>query len=64
MRIINLFNKYFLILVLVQGFFLIFIDNKKLKKANMGNTARKAKRIGVISVVLSIILYIASIYSM
>lgn len=46
MRIVNLFGRYFLILVVIQGLVLSLIDSKSLRKAGMPKAARKAKIIG------------------
>jgi len=63
MRILGLFSKYFLMLMVIQGFVLIFIDSKSFKKACMQKTANKAKIIGTGSILISFVLYLLGIYS-
>ncbi|BDR65890.1 hypothetical protein K144316041_01190 [Clostridium tetani] len=57
MDIIRLFNIYFLILSLIQGFLLLVIDYNSFKKRGMLKTSRRCKRIGIIMMILSIVLY-------
>ncbi|AVP55572.1 hypothetical protein K144313037_01170 [Clostridium tetani] len=57
MDIIRLFNIYFLILSLIQGFLLLVIDYNSFKKRGMLKTSRRCKRIGIIMILLSIVLY-------
>lgn len=63
MNLIHLFDKYFLILMVVQGVFLIFIDPKKFKRDKLEKTALKSKVIGIVFIVFSMTMYILSIYS-
>ncbi|HBC95185.1 MAG TPA: hypothetical protein DC034_00125 [Clostridium sp.] len=63
MNIIHLFNKYFFILMIIQGFFLVFIDPKEFKRKNLKKTALKSKIIGILFFILSTLLYAFSIYS-
>ncbi|KAA8675920.1 CLC_0170 family protein [Clostridium sp. MT-14] len=63
MDIIHLFNKYFFILMIIQGFFLTFIDPKNFKKDNLKKTVLKSKIIGIFFFIFSILLYALSIYS-
>ncbi|WP_282804400.1 CLC_0170 family protein [Clostridium tetani] len=57
MDIIRLFNIYFLILSLIQGFLLLVIDYNSFKRRGMLKTSRRCKRIGIIMMLLSIVLY-------
>lgn len=63
MRILGLFSKYFLALMLIQGFVLAFIDSKSFKRACMKRTANKAKIMGLGSIIISIILYLFAMYA-
>lgn len=63
MRIVHLFDKYFFMLMVIEGIFLTLIDSKKFKRNRLIKTALKSKIIGVILIVLSVILYAFSIYS-
>ncbi|RXM77828.1 hypothetical protein DP144_04375 [Clostridium tetani] len=57
MDIIRVFNIYFVVLSLIQGFLLLAIDYNSFKKKGMIKTSKRCKRIGVIMMVLSIALY-------
>lgn len=62
MRILGLISKYFLILMIIEGFVVGFVDSKRLKKANMKRAADKSKAIGVAAIIVSIILYLLKVY--
>jgi nitrate/nitrite transporter NarK len=57
MLIIGLFTKYFLILMLVQGLIVGFIDAATFKRNNMKHTAKMARVIGIGSIVLGLGLF-------
>ncbi|WP_349305989.1 CLC_0170 family protein [Clostridium swellfunianum] len=57
MLIIGLFTKYFLILMVVQGIIVGFIDVSYFKKSNMGDTAKKARILGIGSIILGVGLF-------
>ena len=57
MIIVGLFTKYFLILMVVQGIIVGLIDTSAFKRNNMKNTSRKARVLGIGSIVLGIGLY-------
>lgn len=57
MQIIGLFSKYFLILMIVQGLVVGFIDASYFKRSKMMGTARKARILGIGSIVLGLILF-------
>ncbi len=63
MKIIGLFNKYFVILMVIQGLVLIFVDSKSFNKANMRDIGAKAKFIGIGSIIISISLYFISTFT-
>ncbi|WP_190285296.1 CLC_0170 family protein [Clostridium sp. JN-1] len=58
MRILGLFDKYFLILMLIQGSVLSSIDYAKFKKLNKNKLAMKSRLIGIVVILISIILYL------
>ncbi|MCY6485592.1 hypothetical protein OW763_14755 [Clostridium aestuarii] len=58
MRIIDLFGRYFLMLLLIQGIILGFYDSVNFKKANMPTMAKKSKIIGRGMVIIGIVLFI------
>ena len=62
MRILRLISKYFVILMVIQGFVLVFIDSRGFKRANMKRAANNAKVIGGVSIITSIVLYVLAIY--
>jgi hypothetical protein len=57
MIILGLFTKYFLILMVVQGIIVGFIDAAGFKRDGMKNTGKKARILGIGSIVLGIGLY-------
>lgn len=57
MRLIKVFDKYFLILMTIQGFITIFIDSRKFNTFSMKDAARKAKKIGLSCIIISAALY-------
>ncbi|PRR70801.1 CLC_0170 family protein [Clostridium thermopalmarium] len=62
MRIINLFGKYFLALLVIQGTVLSLIDSKDLKRSGMVEASRKAKAIGNAVIILGVILFALSLF--
>jgi hypothetical protein len=63
MLIIGLFSKYFLILMVVQGLVVGFIDVSDFKKNKMMDTAKKARILGLGSIGLGLILYFIKLRS-
>ncbi|KAJ48896.1 hypothetical protein BD780_004021 [Clostridium tetanomorphum] len=61
MNIVNLFDKYFVALILIQGFIIFFIDYKEFKRNNMNKTARQAKVIAITEVCIAVAMYVISI---
>lgn len=62
MRILGLISKYFLILMVIQGFVLTFIDSRIFRRANQKIAANNAKLIGGVSIIASIVLYLLAVY--
>lgn len=58
MNIIGLFDKYLLILVIIQGLITSFIDYKSFKKAGMNRTAKTARFIGSSEIIISFLMYL------
>ena len=56
--ILGLFDKYFLLIMVVQGLIVAFYDHKSFKKAQLYNTAKKARIIGLAFVIVWLILYV------
>ncbi|GAA0728326.1 hypothetical protein GCM10008905_27070 [Clostridium malenominatum] len=63
MDIIELFDKYLLMLVTFQAFVAVFIDSKSFKKANKFKTSRQIKTIGIMLFSITLILYIVAQFS-
>ncbi|PIH03875.1 CLC_0170 family protein [Clostridium combesii] len=57
-RIIGIFDKYFLILMLIEGSITIFMDAPSFKESNMMKSYNQARRIGIFIITISLILYI------
>lgn len=58
MKILDLFGKYFLFLILIQGFILGFFDVKSFEKENLNQVAKKAKVVGRGAIIIAVILFI------
>jgi hypothetical protein len=63
MRLLGLISKYFVMLMVIEGFLVGFIDSKSLKKSGMKREAYKSKIIGISAIIISVILYILQIYT-
>lgn len=61
MRVLGLFDKYFLALMIIQGFILI-MDSKGFFKWNMKDSGRKAKSIGIGIIIIGIVMYLITTY--
>lgn len=57
MRILDLFDKYFLILMIIQGFMVSVVDANSFQEKGMKKVAKKAKYLGIITICLSVILF-------
>jgi len=57
MRILELFDKYFLILMIIQGFMVTVVDATSFKEKGMNEAAKKAKYLGAIAIGISVILF-------
>jgi len=60
-QIIKLCSKYFLILMLVQGIIAAFIDTYSFKRSHLNYIARKARILGIGSIIIGIVLYFLNI---
>lgn len=58
MRIIDLFDEYFLMLIYIEIGILIFIDNRDFKKNNMVKETKISKIVGIGTLSVSTVLYI------
>ncbi|MDP4143469.1 MAG: hypothetical protein Q8936_03160 [Bacillota bacterium] len=59
MRVLNQFDIYFVIIMVVQGIIVGFFDSKSMTSENRQDTALKAKVVGIGAIVIAIIAYIA-----
>jgi hypothetical protein len=59
-RVFGLFDKYFLILMIIQGMILTFYDGGIFKRKDENQSMKQARSIGVSAIILSIALYIVS----
>ncbi|WP_425350698.1 CLC_0170 family protein [Clostridium muellerianum] len=62
-RIIKIFNLYFLILMIIQGLVLAFFDSKSFDRKNLRDTGKKAKIMGIGFIIISISLYLVSTFT-
>jgi membrane protein CcdC involved in cytochrome C biogenesis len=58
--VLELFNEYFLALVIVTGLIVIFIDSRQFNIENRKMEAKRAKFIGYVYIGLAVILYISN----
>ena len=58
MRILGLFDKYFLAMMVIQGTIVLTIDARNFKKHGMGIISKKASTLGGFAIVIAIILFI------
>ena len=58
MKILDLFDMYFLIMIYIEGFVMIFLDYRKYTNENKYSISRKAKKIGIIALMLSTCLFV------
>ncbi|WP_106010766.1 CLC_0170 family protein [Clostridium luticellarii] len=62
MNIVHLFNRYFFVLMIIQGIFLTFIDYKRFKKNKLKKSALQSRTIGILFLIFSTLLCFLSIY--
>ncbi|WBW98461.1 CLC_0170 family protein [Oceanirhabdus sp. W0125-5] len=58
MRILSLFDKYLVILVVIQGLIMITIDYATFKEYKMKEVAKKSRVIGISAIVIVVTLSI------
>lgn len=58
MKILDLFDAYFLMMMLIQGTVVLTVDARSFKKAHMDSTSKKAVIFGRVAISTSIILFI------
>ena len=58
MRILNSFDMYFLAMMLIQGTVVLTVDSRSFKKSGMNITHKKARVLGWLTIIISIVLFI------
>lgn len=58
MKIFNLFDIYFLTMMVIQGTVVLTVDARSFKKSGMDTTSRKARALGWLAIIIAIILFI------
>lgn len=58
MRILDLFDIYFVVMMVIQGTIVLTVDAWSFKKSGMDITSKKARTIGWFAIIGSIILFI------
>ncbi|AKA71073.1 CLC_0170 family protein [Clostridium scatologenes] len=63
MRIIKIFNGYFLILMIIQGLVLAFFDSTSFSKRNLRDVSKKARFLGIGFIIISVCLYLVNVFT-
>ncbi len=58
MRILDLFDMYFLAMILIQGSVVLAVDARSFKKGSKDNASKKAGRLGFSAIIVAITLFI------
>ncbi|MBK5240219.1 CLC_0170 family protein [Clostridium sp.] len=58
MKILDLFDVYFLTMMMIQGTVVLTVDSRNFKKNHMDSTSKKAGILGWAAIIISIILFI------
>ena len=58
MKILDLFDMYFLTMMIIQGTVVMTVDARNFKKSDMDITGRKARVLGSLTIIIAIILFI------
>ena len=58
MRVLELFDIYFLIMMVVQGTIVLTVDARNFRKSGMGIISKKARVLGWLAIIMAIILFI------
>ncbi|MCM1990047.1 CLC_0170 family protein [Oceanirhabdus seepicola] len=61
MRILSLCDKYFVILIVIQGIIMITIDYVTFKEYKMKEVAKKSRVIGISAIVIAVTLSIINL---
>lgn len=63
MRRIDIFSSYFFILMIIQGSILAFFDSRNFNKKNLKGMGKKAKIMGIGSIMISFFLYLFNVFT-
>ena len=58
MKILDLFDMYFLAMMVIQGTVVLTVDSRSFKKSGMDITSKKARILGWFVIIIAIILFI------
>ena len=58
MKVLDLFDMYFLAMMIIQGTVVLVVDARGFKKSGMGVISKKARTLGGLAIVISIILFV------
>jgi hypothetical protein len=58
MKVLDLFDMYFLAMMLIQGTVVLTVDARDFKKSGMGIVGKKARILGWLAITVSIILFV------
>ena len=58
MKILDLFDMYFLAMMVIQSTVVLAVDARSFKKAGMGITSKKAGILGWMMILIAIILFV------
>lgn len=58
MKILDLFDLYFLAMMVIQGTVVLAVDARSFKNSGMEITSKKARKLGWFAIIIAIILFI------
>ena len=58
MKILDLFDMYFLTMMVIQGAVVLTVDARNFKKSDMDITSKKARILGWLAIIIAICLFI------
>ena len=58
MKILDLFDMYFLAMMVIQGTIVLAVDSRSFKNSGMDITSKRARKLGYLVIIISIVLFI------
>ena len=58
MKILDLFDLYFLAMMVIQGTVVLAVDARSFKNSGMDITSKRARKLGWFAIIIAIILFI------